>query len=103
MRRHGGRGITMTIAFGIAVASEQRYERMERPGIERIANRYSVVLTRHGYDSIQVPYNLIIEEAAEIPGLEALVLLHEDCEIRDLRFCEKVRRSMALPHVGVVG
>jgi hypothetical protein len=93
----------MTIVFATAVASPEKYERMALPGIEHAAEPDSVVLTRVGYDSIQVPYNLLLEEAATVPGLEAVVLLHEDTEIRDPRFCEKVRRSMTLPGVGAIG
>jgi Glycosyltransferase like family len=93
----------MTIVFGSAVASVEKYERMALPGIERAAEPDSIVLTERGHESIQVPYNLMLDEAASIPGLEALVLLHEDAEIRDPRFCEKVRRSLSLPNVGALG
>jgi Glycosyltransferase like family len=89
--------------FGLAVANEEKYEQMARRGIERIAEPDSVVLTQRGHNSVSVPYNLILDEAATIPGLEAVVLLHEDAEIRDSRFCELVRRSMSLPQVGAIG
>jgi glycosyl transferase family 2 len=93
----------MAIAFGVAIASEEKFKRWARPSIERIAEPDSLVLTRRGHDSIQVPYNEILDEAARVPGLEALVLLHEDVEIRDPQFCEKLRWSLSLPGAALVG
>ncbi len=61
---------------------------MALPGQRASAEPDSIVLTQRGHDSIQVPYNRLLEEAASVPGLEAVVLLHEDTEIRDPRFAK---------------
>lgn len=91
------------IAFGVAIASREKFDRWARPGIARVAEPDSLVLTRSGFDSIQEPYNELLDEAAERSDLEALVLLHEDAEIVDPDFCAKVRRALARPEVGMVG
>jgi GT2 family glycosyltransferase len=50
-----------------------------------------------------VAYNEVLDAFSERDDLEALVLLHEDTEIVDSAFCEKVRRRMADPDVAIVG
>jgi hypothetical protein len=53
--------------------------------------------------SIARSHNLILDEAAARDDLEALVLLHQDAEIRDPRFCVKLRAALRDPDVGVAG
>ena len=48
-------------------------------------------------------YNLLLEKAAQLENLEALVLVHQDAEIVDDDFCAKVRKALSDPDVGVVG
>ncbi len=48
-------------------------------------------------------YNLLLERAAAVDGLEALVLLHQDTEIMDANLCGKLRRAFADSEVGLVG
>jgi GT2 family glycosyltransferase len=91
------------IAFGTAIANHDLYERYARPGIESCAESDSVVITRTGFDSIQVPYNSILEEASRLDGLEALVLLHEDTEIVDPSLAAKIREGLALAGVELLG
>lgn len=91
------------IAFGVAIASQEKFDRWARPGIERVAEPDSLLITRHGYDSIQAPYNEILDEAARFAELEAVVLLHEDTEIVDPDFCAKLRQAFAEPSVGAIG
>lgn len=91
------------IAFGVAIAAQEKFERWARPGLELAAEPDSLLLTRTGYRSIQEPYNSILDEVAVRPDLEALVLLHEDTEITDPSFCSRVRRTFSRPEVGVVG
>ena len=83
------------IAFGVAVASEEKLERWALPGIERVVEPDSRLIVRRGFDSIQEPYNEIMDEAGRYADLEALVLLHEDVEITDPRFCAQLRRGFA--------
>ncbi len=47
--------------------------------------------------------NLILDRAAAIEDLEALVLVHEDAEIVDGEFGEKLRRAFADETVGIAG
>lgn len=91
------------IAFGVAIADEERWEQWGARGIARVAEPDSAVLTRRGYESIHEPYNSILEEGGRMSGLEALVLMHEDTEIDDPRFLTKIRNGLALPDVGVLG
>ncbi|HEY1510670.1 MAG TPA: glycosyltransferase [Solirubrobacteraceae bacterium] len=60
-------------------------------------------MPRTATGSIFATYNAILEEACEIEGLEALVLLHQDSQIEDPEFCAKLRTALADPDVGVVG
>ena len=53
--------------------------------------------------SIFRSYNLLLDKAAELDDLEALVLVHQDAEIVSADFCEKVRGALSDPDVGVVG
>jgi hypothetical protein len=48
-------------------------------------------------------YNLLLDKASRLEDLEALVLVHQDAEIVDSHFCEKLRRALSDPDVGVVG
>ena len=61
------------------------------------------VLARAAAGSIYRSYNMVMDQAAELEGLEALVMLHQDAEVVDPDFCRKVRESLADPDVGVVG
>jgi GT2 family glycosyltransferase len=91
------------IAFGSAITSPETYERFALPGIRRVQEPDSPLLSRSGYDSIQRPYNEILDEAAALDDLEALVLVHQDLELTDRGFLANMRRLLAQPGVGVVG
>lgn len=91
------------IVFGTAISSPPGYERIALPGIERAAEPDSAILTRSGYDSIQQPYNEMMDEAAALPGLEALVLLHQDLELTDDSLPRRARKLFADPCVGLAG
>jgi hypothetical protein len=91
------------IAFGCAIALPEVYDRCARRGIEAAAEPDSKVLGYRALNSIYRSYNLILEKAAELEDLEALVLVHQDAEIVDREFCAKVRQVMSDPDVGVAG
>jgi GT2 family glycosyltransferase len=91
------------IVFGVAVSDEQQLGEWALPGIERVAEPDSRVITQRGFDSVQVPYNRILDEAARIPDLEAVILLHQDTEIDDPLLLRKLRHALADPRVAVVG
>jgi Glycosyltransferase like family len=91
------------IAFGTAISDHSLYERIALPGIERVAEADSPVLTRTGYDSIRPAYNDLLDEAAALPDLEALVLLHQDLELVDRGLMWRTRRVFSDSCVGLLG
>src|SRR4051812_25261921 len=91
------------IAFGCSITDTQMYEECAGPGIELAKEPDSKVLALDAAGSIFRSYNLIMEKAAEIDDLEALVLVHQDAEIVDPEFCRKVREALSHPDVGLVG
>jgi Glycosyltransferase like family len=91
------------IVFASAVTDEDQFRRYAEPGIRRTAEPDTIVIPHPAQGSIFRNYNQILDQAAQIEGLEALVLLHQDSEIVDPRFCEKLRAALNDPQVGVVG
>lgn len=90
------------IAFGCAISDDAVYRRFALPGIERAAEPGSPFLTRTGLP-IRDAYNELMDEAAALSGLEALVLLHQDFELTDGSLPYRVRRIFSDPHVGLAG
>jgi Glycosyltransferase like family len=95
------------IAFGCAVTDPGVYERYARPGIELAREPDSKVLvqgtTGGTVSSIFRNYNLLLDSARELDGLEALVIVHQDAEIVDPDACAKVRAALADEDVWLVG
>jgi hypothetical protein len=91
------------IAYGCAVGDIDRYRECALPAIERLREDDDAVIQIQGADSIFSAYNEILRQARELPGLEALVLVHEDTEIVDPRFPERIREALADESVAVVG
>jgi Glycosyltransferase like family len=91
------------IAFGSSITSPEVYERCAERGIRLVARPDSKVFARSAAGSIFRNYNAILDQAAALPNLEALVLVHQDAEIVDPDFCVKLRRALRDPEVGVVG
>jgi GT2 family glycosyltransferase len=91
------------IAFGSLITKQDVYRCCAEPGIRLAAESGARVLARPAVGSIFAGYNQILDEAAGLEGLEALVLLHQDAEIVDPRFCSKLRETLENPDVGVVG
>jgi GT2 family glycosyltransferase len=91
------------VVFASAVTSPDTYERCAAPGIRLASEPDSVVIAHPAQGSIFRNYNAIMDQAASVAGLEALVLLHQDAEIVDPGFCRKLRSALADPQVGVVG
>lgn len=90
------------IAFGTAVTDDDRYAAEARRGIRRVAPPDAPVLVRRGM-SLARAYNEMLEEAAGLPGIEGLVLLHQDLELHDPAFCAAIARALAEPDVALVG
>jgi hypothetical protein len=91
------------IAWGIAVGSEQKLKRFALPGLGLVRGEDDPLLEERDNDSIFVAYNRMLERAAGMPDVEALVLLHEDVEIRDPALPDKVRFAFEDPEVAIVG
>ncbi len=91
------------IAFGSAVTDPAIYERCAEPGIRRASEPDSLILAPAGDASIFRNYNIMLDEAAKHEDLEALVLLHQDAELVDEDFCDKVRAALSDPDVAIVG
>lgn len=90
------------IHYGVCIGDEDRYQRCAGPGLARVAARSRVIESR-GNKSIFRAYNQIIDRALQDPEMEALVLLHEDTELRDDAFESKVRAELADSEVAVLG
>jgi GT2 family glycosyltransferase len=91
------------IVFGCAVTDGEAYARWAEPGIERTREPDSEVYANRSEGSIFRAYNVLLELASQHDELEALALLHQDVEIADPRFCQKLRDVLADPDVGAVG
>lgn len=91
------------IAFGVCIGSWEKYERCTRDALQRHADPDSPVAESSDNVSIHTAYNEMLDTFAERPDLEALVLLHDDVELRDETFTRKVREALADPDVAVLG
>lgn len=91
------------IAFGVAIGSEEKYEAIAKPGIARNRDPEAPLVEMRGRKSIFSAYNEILDELAGDPRVEAVVLPHEDTEIIDPRFEDKVRWALQDPLVAIVG
>jgi len=91
------------IAFGSAITSPDVYRRCAEPGIRLAAEPDAEVFANSASGSLFRSYNLLLDTAAALDDLEALVLVHQDAEIVDPHFCAKLRDALSDPDVGVVG
>lgn len=91
------------IVFGSAVTDPEAYRRYAEPGLRRLVESDLRVIANASAGSVFRTYNLILEQASEFEDLEALVLLHQDTELVDPNFCDKLRETLHDPEVAVVG
>ena len=91
------------IAFGVAITEPQTYERFAALGIHRAAEHDSIVLSQESVGSLFRNYNLLLDRAALHEDLEALALVHQDVEIVDVDFPERVRAALKDPDVAIIG
>lgn len=91
------------IVFGVCVGSDERYSAFALQSVKRIADENTHVVEVRGARSIFAAYNEILDAAARVDGLEALVLLHEDVELRDPELLGRLKTLFADRSVGVVG
>jgi hypothetical protein len=91
------------IAFGSSITNPDTYERCAGRGIELVREPDSEVFAHAATGSLPRNYNLLLDQARDLEELEALVLLHQDAEIVDSRFCATLREAIADPMVAIVG
>ena len=91
------------IAFGCSITDQDLYEKYAQPGLRLASERDSELLVQGNAGSLFRSYNLLLDLARELNGLEALVLVHQDAEIVDPDFCVKLRDALAAPDVALVG
>jgi hypothetical protein len=92
------------IAFGCSITDLETYDRCAGRGIERVREPDSPVFPHAATGSLPRNYNILLDQARELGDeLEALVLVHQDSEIDDPRFCATLRETIADPMVAIVG
>lgn len=91
------------IVFGSSMTDPEAYRRWARPGIRMVAEPDSEIYAFAAVGSICRSYNLMLDTAAKVEDLEALVLVQQEVEILDPDLCRKVREALSDPEVGAVG
>jgi hypothetical protein len=91
------------IVFASCVASPAKLAAFAAPGLRRALEPDSVFAELGTDHSIHAAYNEALEHFAGAGGLEALVLLHEDTELLDADFCDRVRAALRDPSVAIAG
>jgi hypothetical protein len=91
------------IAFASCVASTEIFRTRCLPGMQRVAEENFTFGELTTKTSIFEAYNEALDHFGGVDDLEALVLLHQDTELLDRRFCAIVRDALADPEVALVG
>jgi hypothetical protein len=91
------------IAFGTSITKPEVFRRCAQPGIRRAAEPDSPVFELAATGSIAASYNALLDRAAALADLEALVLVHQDSEIVDADLCRRLRDAFDDAEVGLVG
>jgi hypothetical protein len=79
-----------------------RFDEIARPAIEASAEPGTVVIVQRDARSIFEGYNTILNEAQALRP-EAVVLIHDDTRVQDVRFCEKIRAAFEDPSIALAG
>jgi Glycosyltransferase like family len=88
--------------YGVCVGPTGRFERVLKPSQDRFS--LGPVLVREGQRSIFDAYNSILDEAVRLwTDAEGVILLHEDLQIRGPAFEARLRATLVLPEIGVIG
>ena len=91
------------IVVGICVGASDKFERIALPSIRRCLGTSVMVIERRQQTSIFEAYNSILDEVGGLDDLEALVLMHDDVELRDEQASAKVLAAFDDATVGMVG
>lgn len=87
---------------GVCAGSSGSFERIALPALQRLTEVHHVVVRRDQH-CIATAYNSILDEVSETPGLDGVLLIHDDVELRDPEVFTKLRHRFADPVVGLVG
>jgi hypothetical protein len=91
------------IVFGCPITKPDVYRRCAEPGIRRAAEADSEVFAVPAAGSIFASNNALLDRAAGLDDLEAVVLVHQDAEIVDSDLCGKIREAFRDPDVAAAG
>lgn len=91
------------IAFGSPITRPEVYRACAEPGIRLAAEPDSPVFDPPADGSVFRSYNALLDRAAGLDDLEALVLVHQDAEIASADLCTTIRATLADPSVGLIG
>jgi hypothetical protein len=91
------------IRYGCVIASERKYRRYAYRGIGLAAGEDPPVIELRDRDCLFRAYNEVLDRVAGECDVEALVLVHEDTEIRDADFEGRARAELSQERVAVVG
>jgi hypothetical protein len=92
----------VTVVWGCCVGGSGKFETGLLPSLA-VHGYDTAVLERRGQESIFEAYNSLMAEAAALPDLEALVLVHDDVEVLDGSIVDTVRAVLADRTVGLIG
>ena len=81
------------LAFAAAITKPEQYASCALPGIRRSAEPDSVFLDGPATGTIFESYNAILDRAAALDDLEALILVHQDAELDTPGFPAIVRAA----------
>ncbi|HEY4280423.1 MAG TPA: glycosyltransferase [Conexibacter sp.] len=83
------------IGFGVCVGNQATFDEHAAVSFSRVGEADSVLLQTASERSIHEAYNELLDRFARHDDLEALVLFHEDIELTDPGFCDRVRALLA--------
>ena len=90
------------IVYGVCVGPSGKFERFAAPSLKEIAGPDDVLITKTNQRSISEAYNSILDEAADLQP-DAVVLLHDDVELRDLGQTVRLLGDASVGVVGAIG
>lgn len=91
------------VAIGSAITEPGKYEKYAVPGIELCKEPDTEVFSFASSGTLFRSYNLMLEQAAKRDDIEFLILIHQDAQITDPDFIQKIRDEFKDPDVGLVG
>jgi hypothetical protein len=91
------------IAFGSCIVDSAAYLRYAHPGIQAAAEPGATVFAFEAVGTVCRSNNLLLDAAAALDDLEALVLVDEHVRLDDPRLCATLRAAFADPDVAVAG